>query len=555
MTENELKELLNQFRKLPAETEWLEFKEAKANFDFNKLGKYFSALSNEANLKNRDYGWLIFGVEDKKRRIVGTNYRADKASLDSLKAEIATKTGGELTFENIFELRSPSGRVLMFQVPPAPQGIPTSWEGHYYGRAGESLCALNIYEIERIRGQNKQIDWSAQICEDATVNDLDEEALALARTRFKERCQAQSFYEDIDGWDTDTFLEKAKITSNGKITRAALLLLGKPESTHYLSPLFASIVWKLDGYEKDFEYFDPPFLLSTGNLYKKIRNIRYKILPGNTLFPVEVEKYDSWVVLEALHNCIAHQDYMLRSRIIVTEKADELIFLNAGNFYEGTVEDYTLSGKTPQNYRNPFLVRAMVNLGMIETMGFGIIKMFIKQKERFFPLPQYDLSAPDRVELKIIGKMIDENYTTLLVRHTDLSLETVIYLDKVQKKIPITKSAAGMLRKQRLVEGRYPHLFVVPEIAAITEEKSTYIKYRAFNNAHYKQMVLSFIENFGSASRQEINNLLLDKISEALSEEQKTKKINNLLQKMARKDNTIRNTGTRKKPIWVLNQG
>jgi ATP-dependent DNA helicase RecG len=95
MTEDKLKELLDSLRSLPSETEWLEFKEAKANFDFNKLGKYFSALSNEANLKSKPCGWLILGIED--RRIVGTRYRSGRASLDKLKSEIAEKTNGRIT--------------------------------------------------------------------------------------------------------------------------------------------------------------------------------------------------------------------------------------------------------------------------------------------------------------------------------------------------------------------------------------------------------------------------------------------------------------------------
>jgi ATP-dependent DNA helicase RecG len=146
MTEEKLKELLDSLRSLPSETEWLEFKEAKANFDFNKLGKYFSALSNEANLKSKPCGWLILGIEDKNRRIVGTIYRSNRASLEKLKSEIAEKTNGRITFVEIHELQLSEGRVIMFQIPPAPQGIPTSWEGHYYGRDGETLSPLNIHE-------------------------------------------------------------------------------------------------------------------------------------------------------------------------------------------------------------------------------------------------------------------------------------------------------------------------------------------------------------------------------------------------------------------------
>ena len=59
------------------ETEAVEFKEAKVNYSFNDIGKYFSALSNEANLRTHKEAWLIFGVTNQKE-ICGTSYRQDK---------------------------------------------------------------------------------------------------------------------------------------------------------------------------------------------------------------------------------------------------------------------------------------------------------------------------------------------------------------------------------------------------------------------------------------------------------------------------------------------
>ncbi|HLP59183.1 MAG TPA: hypothetical protein VK186_10155 [Candidatus Deferrimicrobium sp.] len=164
--------------------------------------------------------------------------------------------------------------------------------------------------------------------------------MTLARKKFKEKNKYQPFADEIDKWDSTTFLDKVRITINGKITNTAIILLGKPEASHYLSPAVAQITWKLDSIEQAYEHFDPPFFLNTTRVYQKIRNTYYKILPGNTLFPVEVEKYEPWVILEALHNCIVHQDYTMQSRIILTEKVDELLFTNAGNFYEGSVDCY-----------------------------------------------------------------------------------------------------------------------------------------------------------------------------------------------------------------------
>ena len=155
MNPEELRSKLDELMALPCETEWVEFKEAKSNIDFNDLGVYFSALSNEANLKQQECAWLVLGVTDKPpRKVVGTQYCPAPEKLQKLKHGIADHTTGRLTFEEIYELSLPEGRVLMFQIPRALRGIPTAWKGHYYGREDESKAALSLYEIEQIRAQS-----------------------------------------------------------------------------------------------------------------------------------------------------------------------------------------------------------------------------------------------------------------------------------------------------------------------------------------------------------------------------------------------------------------
>lgn len=551
MTQSELLNKLNELLSLPGETELVEFKEARNDYSFEKLGKYFSALSNEANLKNKNCSWLIFGV-NKNHQVVGTNYRNHRPALDSLKSEIANKTTNRITFVEIYEVNHPLGRVVLFQIPAAPPGIPIAWEGHYYGRDGEDLGALNLQEIEQIRKQANQFDWSAQIIPEASINDLDPTAILKAREKFKLKNKNESYFEDIDNWNDIAFLDKAKITVNGKITNASVILLGKPESTHYLSPAVARITWKLESEEAAYEHFDPPFFLTVNNLYQKIRNYNYKILPADSLTPIEVSKYEQWIILEALNNCIAHQDYSLNSRINVIEKPDELIFTNAGKFFEGTLEEYLFKNKTPEKYRNNFLAQAMVNLGMIDTVGHGIKKMFLEQKKRYLPLPEYDFSASERITLKIYGRVINENYSKLLIEKADLDLYTTFLLDKVQKNQQLTKEESQHLKKQKLVEGRYPNIFVTSKIAAITGDKSAYIKNRAFDKDYYKKLIIEYLSKYHSASREDFDKLLLNKLPDILNEKQRLNKIKNLLSELSQKDKRIKNVGTRSISKWIL---
>lgn len=551
MDKQQLKTKLNDLLALSSETEWVEFKAARNSFTFDKIGRYFSALSNEANLKKQSFGWLVFGV-DNDRKIVGTSYRPSRSLLDQLKEDIANNTTSRITFVEIYDFSLHGKRVVMFQIPAAPQGMPIAWKGHYYGRDGESLGALNIQEIEQIRGQ-LQCDWSAQVCRGASIRDLDSGAIKKARKEYKKKFPPLA--EDVDGWDDITFLNKAKVTLQGKITMTAIILLGKPESTHFLMPSVAHITWVLkdkDNTEKDYEHFGPPFILSTDFVLNKIRNLKYRFLPDNTLFPQEITQYDAYVIREALHNCIAHQDYGLNGKINVIECPDELIFSNLGSFIPKSIEAVIEQHAPQEYYRNQFLATAMLNLNMIDTIGSGIKKMFTIQRERYFPLPDYVLNDPNRVEVRIAGKIIDENYTKLLIEKTNLNLKIVILLDKVQKREKITKTEGKLLRDSKLVEGRHPNYFVSANVAAITGKRSAYIKNRALDKEHYKGLVIAYLKKYSSANRKEMNELLLEKLPDVLSMKQKLNKIRNLLYEMSKKDEKILNVGSAKKPIWQL---
>ena len=373
MTEQELKNILDSIRSKPGESEVVEFKEAKNGYDSTKLGKYFSALSNEANLKGKSYAWLVFGIENKKHIIVGSKFRTNRKDLDNIKSEIAAKTTNRITFVEIHELQYPEGRVVMFQIPPAPRGIPIAFLGHYYGRDDEELTALNIEELERIREQARKEDWSSAILHDATINDLDAAAIIVARTNFKNKFPNKA--NEVDKWDDLTFLNKAKVLIKGQITRTAIILLGKEESEHFVNPADIKIRWLLkdvNNNDKDYAIFSCPMLLAVDKVYSKIRNLKYRYIKEGSLFPEEIDQYEPYTIREALNNCIAHQDYTKNSRINVIEIDDHLIFTNAGGFIPGTIEKVVKDDAPEEHYRNPFLATAMFNLQMVDTAGGGI---------------------------------------------------------------------------------------------------------------------------------------------------------------------------------------
>jgi ATP-dependent DNA helicase RecG len=542
---------LQELLLLPAETEWVEFKEAKNNFDFDSIGRYFSALSNEANLNGEAAGWLIFGITDRApRKVVGSSYRLTPPGLDRLKQEIAQQTNHQMTFHAIHEIAIDGKRAIMFEIPPALRGVPTTWRRVAYGRTHDSLEPLGLHEIDRIRAPLP--DWSAEICDGATIADLDPEAIAFARVEYKKKHQDLS--EEVDEWNDATFLNKAKVCRDGNITKTAIILLGKVEAGHYLSPAIARITWVLRNdaeIEVDYAHFDQPLILAVDKVFEKIRNLTIRYISEETLFPTEVSQYDRWVIREALHNCIAHQDYRQSTRITVTERPDSLMFTNRGDFIPRTVQTVIERDMPPDWYRNHFLANAMVELNMIDTIGSGIKRMFSKQRDRYFPMPDYDLGEEGIVRVTIPGRVIDEKYTRMLIRRRDLMLMDVIALDKVQKGMPITPEERRILRKKQLIEGRSPNIRVSVGVATETDMRADYIRKRSPDKAHFKELVMAYLKTYHEARRSDIEDLLFNNFSDALNDKQKYLFIRDLLQEM-RKEGTIRTVGRTKAATWVL---
>lgn len=553
MTNEDLIDLIDHLCELPSETEWVEFKRGDAVTN-DRLGMYISGLSNAACVANKESGYLLFGVEDGTHKVVASsfNFRAKKEGNEELEFWIRRLLAPSIYFSYHVCNYDENRNVEVFIIPAA-KSQPTRFKNYEKIRIGSNLTDLKKYpNLNRII-YNSESDWSSSIVEGATIEDLDPLAIQKAREKYKEKSVGKAYFDEIDGWSDAKFLNKAKINIDDKLTNTSIILLGKSESAHYLLPAVAQITWKLDTEETAYDHFGIPLFLSVNKVLAQIRNVNYKFFPNTQLIATEVRKYDSESILEALNNCIAHQDYNLNSRIILTEKVNKLLFTNAGSFYEGNPEDYSIGNKTPFKYRNQWLVNAMVALNMIDTLGFGIHKMFQSQKKRYFPLPDYHLSRKNEVTLELYGHAIDENYSKLLIEKRDnLTLSEVILLDKVQKGRGETLNSESIkkLRKKKLIEGRKPYLYISQQLAFDTGQKAVYTKNKGLNKKFYLELIIQHIENHGFASRKEIDELLFDKFPSYMNEKQKKKKVHNLLQQLS--GNLIKNIGSRTKSKWIL---
>lgn len=529
--DQELTELLDSCIKTYAkENRFLEFKSNHVSPE--DLGKYISALSNGACLEREENGYLFFGVDDSSHEVVGTSFDISTAKKGNQDLELFLRVNvtPKINFQVVrFYYKGNEGCPISVFIIPAASEQPTCFQNVPYIRVNSSTTNLRDYHDWMRTIYNSKSDWSKEIISEASLSDLDSNAIKKARLGFAERYPDKKEY--IDSLDDAAFLDKAKITIGGKITRTALLLLGKEESSHYLNYI-SQIVWRLNsGDEQAGDIFSIPFLLSTDRVLAKIRNYRFKIYPSNSLIPAEVWKYDTKTILEALHNCIAHQDYGANSRIIVTEEKDCLCFENAGSFFE----DYIRGQRTPARYRNPFLVQAMVNLRMIDTQGYGIHSMFLSQRNRYLPMPDYE-STKEKVVLRIPGTVIDEDYSKMLLENTSIGLDEAVLLDALQKKKSLSADAIKLLKKDGLVEGRGKNIFISKYVALATSQETEHSQAKGLSNANYRNIIADYLKDYGELSKRKVLEMLEPHLPKSLDEKQKKYKVENLLASMRRDD-------------------
>ncbi len=168
-------------------------------------------------------------------------------------------------------------------------------------------------------------------------------------------------------------------------------------------------------------------------------------------------------------------------------------------------------------------------------------------------MPDYDLSEPTAVKMTVYGSVVDPAYSRLLIQKTDLPLDEILALDRVQKRLPLSDEMIRRLRRDGLIEGRKPNLHVSASVAKVTASKADYIRTRAQDDDYYCKLITDYLKKFGRASREEIDKLLLDKLSEALDANQKKTKVANLLTKL-RRSGVLRNVSSRSQPQWELDK-
>ena len=366
----ELKEILRDLLSKPSETEVVEFKRAENSFSDNELGEYFSALSNEANLKGVPSAWLVFGIDNDTHEVKGTNYKSSRASLDGMKKKIADQTTNRITFSEIYELFYSSKRVVMFEIPAASRGIPTAFKGHYYGRDGESLVALNIQELETIRDQQNTSDWSSEVCKGAAVDDIDSDAVeyfvehGIESGRVPKSCRKDTVTHVLESLNL--------FDASGNLKKSAVLLFGK-------NPLrfIPGVRFRIGRFgESETELITQDVVegdvIRMADRVIELLKIKYlnSLISYEGLQRKETLEIPEEVLRELIYNAIVHKDYR-GVDIQLQVFSDRIVLWNEGVLPSGyTVE--TLLHPHKSRARNQSMADVFFRAGFIETWGRGI---------------------------------------------------------------------------------------------------------------------------------------------------------------------------------------
>ena len=535
MQESELQQyLLRNYPQENACCEWKEFKNLKNSFCGDEKDDVISYVSAIANMEG---GHLVIGVHDKTLEIVGTdtyNYDRQKAILCLTERCVNLSTEGLDIDEFITD--DTNRKVWVIHIPKHLPKRPVFAHNKAWQRIEDSLVEMTAERMSAILDEPifSETDWSAQIVSDAIIDDLDEVAIAKARMMFK-KVHSRIPEAEVNAWTVETFLSKCGIMKNGGITRAAIILLGKYESAFKLRPAVAQVTWtRRDEKQEvvDYEHFTVPFILTVDEILSKIENLTMREMPGGTLFPDTMKQYDDYTIREALHNCIAHQDYTMQQRINFVENPTYLYYSNAGSFIPGTLEN-ALTNEEPQAYfRNECLCRAMVDFNMIDTVSRGIKKMFNEQWRRHFPMPDYEIDAKNRkVSVRIYGNEINEQYTNLLKTNNSLTLWDCISLDAIQKGRTIHEDIAQDLLNRGLIEGEAPNYTISLGIAKATRQLQGYTKQKGLDKEKIKQMILQYLKNAGTdgAKRDSIYEYVKDVMPQVKTHEQQLRLLGDIL--------------------------
>ena len=474
------------------EDEHLEFKEAKKNFHFEELVNYCVALANEGG------GRMILGVTDKlPRKVVGSQAFSN---LERTKAGLIDRVRLRIDVE---EIPHPDGRVLVFQVPSRPIGMPVQYKGAYWMRGGEALIPMTPDQLQRIFAESGP-DFSAEICTSAQLDDLDPNAVEVLRRLW----QSKSPDQDISARPIEQLLSDAELVVDGRVTYAALILLGKREALgKYLAQsevIFEYRSNEVPGPAAERHEFRQGFLLVLDEIWRLInlRNDRQSFQQG--FFVWDVPTFNERVVREAVLNAMSHRDYRHGGSVFIRQYPRRIEIVSPGGFPAGITPDNILRQQNPRNRR---IAEALGKCGLVERAGQGFDRIFRECIQQSKPLPDFSHTDAYSVWLTLHGEIQDPEFLRFLEeigqeQVATFGLDDFLVVDLVHREQPVPddlQSRVDHLLDQGIIErvgrGRGVRLMLSRQFYRYIGKAGTYTRKRGLDRETNKELLLKHIRD------------------------------------------------------------
>lgn len=474
---------------------------------------YVTALCNEKG------GSLVIGMEDKyPHKVVGTSQNEN--STGELEANIYRDTGIRPKIYELYEDEAEKkGRVLVIDVPPRPAGTVFKFEDVPLMRVGEELKPMSD-EVYLSIIQENEPDFSQQVCRDATLDDLDPDALSVLKEKYAKKQNNPIFLT----LSNRQILSDLQLITDEGITNAAVILLGKEDFIKRVYPQ-ASVMLEYRHSESQITFdnrisYSQPFFIMIDRLWHDIdlRNGKFQIKEGPYIF--DVPYFNEEVIRESINNAITHRDYTRHSETVIKQYPQKLIVTNAGGFPHGVTIDNILT--VPSTPRNRLLADVLSKTGIVERSGQGVDKIFYRTLSEGKEAPDYSGSDAFNVEL-ILSAIIQDKAFALFIESVQqnlaednkLSVFEIVVLDKIrrnEKTTALDKAVIKQLMDRNLIEKRGKtngiHYILCRSYYEFTGNTAEYSKKSDWNTSQVTSIIIPFLTKYNKAKMGDFVKLL-----------------------------------------------
>lgn len=442
-----------ELKQLKESEDKVEFKEAKNQYAYDSGRR--SVLGYTVAFANEKGGCLVFGLKDEHPHpICGS--KAFEGREGQLEQDVYRDTGVRIQTEVLYE---GSNRVLVIKIPSRPVGkllyfhdVPLMRIGDELGRMSEEMYLSIIQEQEP--------DFSAKVCEGISMGDLDEAAIKKMKESYARKQKNPGFLQ----LSLEQILTDLKLLENGKLSYAALILLGKKEIIQTKLPQ-SKTIWEFRNSEAQIhhdsrELIEEPLFVAIDSLWKLINqptlNKKYPIQSGAYIF--DLYDFNEAVIREAVLNAIAHRDYTITSEVVIKQYPNKIIITNPGGFPKGvTIENILIVSSTP---RSRLMTEILEKTGLVERSGQGVDKIFSITLSEGKAEPDYKNSDMFQVSLTLRTEIIDKAFHIFISQYQNSEkepkpgVEQIITLCKIRNGIfqNLKPDIVNQLEKSGLIE-------------------------------------------------------------------------------------------------------